>query len=428
MTIALISLLLFLFMGMPVVFVLGLSATVALVTTTEVPLTIISQRLFSGLNSFTIMAIPFFVFVGVIMDAGGVSRRIVEFASALIGWITGSLLMVSVVAATGLAAISGSGSADTAAISSIMQPALKRRKYDVDFGAALIACAGSLAQIIPPSLMMVVLAVIANISTGALFLAGIIPGFLTTATLLIAAYIFARRGGPQYRDAEPFTFQRLMRTGWAALPAFGMPFVIVGGIIGGVFTPTEAAAVAGFYGLVISFAFYRELKLRDLPKMILRTASLSAAVMLIIGTASIFGWIVANADIPEKLSALMLSLSTEAWVFLLIVNVLFLVIGMFMESMAAILIVVPILMPIAASFGVHPVHFGLVIVMNLAVGMVTPPYGISLFVASSVAERNILHVSRKLFLPWLAMMAILLLVTFVPEIGLFLPRAVGLID
>src|SRR6056297_1323212 len=187
MTIALVSLLVLLFMGMPVVFVLGLSATFALLAA-DVPLTIVSQRMFAGLNSFTIMAIPFFVFVGVIMDAGGVSRRIVDFATALIGWITGSLLMVSVVAATGLAAISGSGSADTAAISSIMQPALKRKRYDVDFGAALIACSGSLAQIIPPSLMMVVFAVIANVSTGALFLAGIIPGLMTTGTLLIAAY------------------------------------------------------------------------------------------------------------------------------------------------------------------------------------------------------------------------------------------------
>lgn len=427
MTVALISLLTLLFLGMPVVFVLGLSATLA-VWTVDAPMAIVSQRMFAGLNSFTIMAIPFFVFVGVIMDAGGVSRRIVDFATALIGWITGSLLMVSVVAATGLAAISGSGSADTAAISSIMQPALKRKRYDVDFGAALIACAGSLAQIIPPSLMMVVFAVIANVSTGALFLAGIIPGIMTTGTLLIAAYIFARRGGPQYREAEPFTFRRLLRTGWAALPALGMPFVIIGGIIGGIFTPTEAAAVAGFYGLIISFVFYKELKIADLPSLILKSASLSAAVMLIVATASIFGWIMATANVPEKIAALMLSLSSEAWVFLLVVNIMFLIIGMFMESMAAILILVPILVPIATSFGVHPVHFGLVVVMNLAVGMVTPPYGISLFVASSVAERNILHVSRKLFLPWLAMMTILILVTFVPEIGLFLPRWAGLIQ
>jgi len=427
MTIALVSLLVLLFMGMPVVFVLGLSATFALLAA-DVPLTIVSQRMFAGLNSFTIMAIPFFVFVGVIMDAGGVSRRIVDFATALIGWITGSLLMVSVVAATGLAAISGSGSADTAAISSIMQPALKRKRYDVDFGAALIACSGSLAQIIPPSLMMVVFAVIANVSTGALFLAGIIPGLMTTGTLLIAAYIFARRGGPQYAEAEPFTFGRLLRTGWVALPAFGMPFLIIGGIIGGVFTPTEAAAVAGFYGVIISFLFYRELRVRDLPSMVLKTASLSAAVMLIAATASVFGWIMANADVPDKIAALMLSLSSEAWVFLLTVNVMFLIIGMFMESMAAILIVVPILVPIAASFGVNPVHFGLVVVMNLAVGMVTPPYGISLFVAASVAERNILHVSRKLFLPWLAMMTILLLVTFIPALSLFLPRWAGLIE
>ncbi|MEC5293118.1 MULTISPECIES: TRAP transporter large permease [unclassified Aurantimonas] len=428
MSIAFGSFLLFLALGMPIVFVLGSSATIALITTTDVPLTIVSQRIFAGLNSFTLMAIPFFVFVGVIMDAGGISRRIVEFSSALIGWVTGSLLLVSVVAATGLAAISGSGSADTAAISSIMQPALRRKRYDVDFGAALIACAGSLGQIIPPSLMMVIVAVVANLSTGALFLAGIVPGLLTTGTLLCAAYIHARKGGPQYRDAESFTWRRLVRTAWAAAPAFGMPVVIIGGILGGIFTPTEAAAVAGFYGLLVSLVLYRELSIKDLPELILRTASLSAAVMLIIGTASIFGWIIANANIPEMLASWMRSWSSEAWVFLVVVNIVFLIIGMFMESIAAILIIVPVLMPIAIEFGIDPIHFGLILVMNLAIGMVTPPYGISLFVAASVAERNVLLVAKRLLLPWLAMMAILILVTFVPEVGLMLPRLAGLLE
>ena len=418
----------FLAIGTPVVFVLGIAASLTLlILQPDIPITIVAQRIFDGLNSFTIMAIPFFVFAGAIMDVGGISRRIVDFASALVGWIVGSLLMVSVVAATGLAAISGSGSADVAAISAIMQPELRRRKYDVDFSAAVIACAGSLAQVIPPSLMMVVVALISNLSVGAMFLAGVLPGLLTVPGLLATAYIHARRGGPQYREVEPFTLARLGRTFWYDLPALGMPVIIIGGIVGGVFTPTEAAAVAVLYGLVVSLFIYRDLKFKDLPALVLRAAVLTAAVMTIIGTASVFGWLVASANVPALLAAWIKTVSSQAWTYLLMVNVLLMLIGMFMESLAAILILVPVLMPIAISFGIDPVHFGLVVVMNFAIGMVTPPYGITLFVASSVAERNIVQVARRIFWPWLMMTAILILVTYVPEIGLFLPRLAGLL-
>jgi len=417
----------FLAIGMPVVFVLGVAATLTLLLTTEVPITIVAQRIFDGLNSFTIMAIPFFVFAGAIMDVGGISRRIVDFASALVGWIVGSLLMVSVVAATGLAAISGSGSADVAAVSAIMQPELRRRRYDIDFAAAVIACAGSLAQVIPPSLMMVIVAMISNLSVGAMFLAGVLPGLLTVPGLLLTAYLHARRGGPQYREVEPFTLERLRRTFVRALPALGMPVTVIGGIVSGVFTPTEAAAVAVLYGLVVAMVVHRELSLVQLPALVMRAAALSAAVMMIIGTASIFGWLVANANVPALLAVWIKAVSDQAWTYLLIVNVLLMLVGMFMESLAAILILVPVLMPIALDFGIDPVHFGLVIVMNFAIGMVTPPYGISLFVASSIAERNIIQVSRRIFWPWLMMTIILLLVTYVPEIALILPRLAGLL-
>ena len=419
--------LVFLLIGTPIVFVLGIAATLTLLLTTDVPLTIVSQRIYDGLNSFTIMAIPFFVFAGAIMDAGGISRRIVDFATALVGWIVGSLLMVSVVAATGLAAISGSGSADVAAISSIMQPELRRRRYDIDFSAAVIACAGSLAQVIPPSLMMVVVALVSNLSVGAMFLAGVLPGLMTVPGLLFAAWLHARRGGPQYREVEPFTAARLWRTFVRALPALGMPVIIIGGIVGGVFTPTEAAAVAVLYGLVIAMGVHRDLRFRDLPALVLRAAALSAAVMVIIGTASIFGWLVANANVPAHLAAWIKTVSEQPWTYLLLINVLLMAVGMFMESLAAILILVPVLMPIAIDFGIDPVHFGLVVVMNFAIGMVTPPYGITLFVASSIAERSIVQVSRRMFWPWLMMTAILVLVTYVPDIPLFLPRLAGLL-
>ncbi len=420
--------LLLLLIGMPVVFVLGSAATTTLVLTQpHIPLTIVAQRMYDGLDSFTIMAIPFFVFAGAIMDAGGISRRIVDLATALVGWIVGSLLMVAVVAATGLAAISGSGSADVAAISSIMQPELRRRKYDVDFAAAIIACAGSLAQIIPPSLMMVIVALVSNLSVGAMFLAGILPGLLTVPGLLASAYAHARRGGPQYHDTEPFNLARVRRALWASLPALGMPVIIIGGIVGGVFTPTEAAAVAVLYGLIVAMAVYRDLSFRRLPALVLRASALSAAVMMIIGTASIFGWLVASANVPAMLGDWIRSVSSQPWTYLLMVNVLLMLVGMFMESLAAILILVPVLMPIAVSFGIDPVHFGVVVVMNFAIGMVTPPYGITLFVASSIAERNIIQVSRRILWPWAMMTSILILVTYVPEIALALPRMFGLL-
>ncbi len=415
-------------LGVPVVFVLGASAVLALVTTTDVPVAIVSQRVFAGLNTFTLMAIPFFVFAGVIMDAGGISRRIVAFASALIGWIVGSLYQVACVAAAGLAAISGSGSADTAAISAIMQPQFRRRGYDVDFGAALIACAGSLAQVIPPSLTMVILAVVSNVSIGALFVAGIVPGFLCILLLMVCGYFYAKNGGDAYRETEPFTPSRLLRTGWAALPAAGMPVLMLGGILGGAFTPTEAAAVSAFYGLLIGLFVYRELKPAQLPGLILRTVSLSAAVMLIIGTASVFSWLIANANVPQILGDWLLSVSSNPVVFLMIVNLLLLIVGMFMETIAAILILVPVLAPIANQLGIDPIHFSLVVVMNFAIGTVTPPYGVSLFVASSVAGRTVMQVTRRIGMPLLAMFAVLLAVTYIPDLPLFLPRLFGLIN
>ncbi|OLS53158.1 TRAP transporter large permease [Rhodovulum sulfidophilum] len=423
-----VAFVLLLLAGVPVVFVLGASAVLALVTTTDVPVAIVSQRVFAGLNTFTLMSIPFFVFAGVIMDAGGISRRIVEFASAVIGWVVGSLLQVSCLAAAGLAAISGSGSADTAAISAIMQPQLRRRGYDVDFGAAIIASAGSIAQVIPPSLTMVILAVVSNVSIGALFLSGVVPGLMCIAILMIIAYVHAKKGGPAYREAEPFTFARLLRTGWAALPAAGMPVLILGGILGGVFTPTEAAAVSGFYGLLVGAFLYRDLDLRRLPDLILRTVSLSSAVMLIIGTASVFSWLIANANVPQLLGNWIAGVSSSQLMFLLIANVLFLFVGMFLETIAAILIIVPVLSPIAAQMGVDPIHFSLLIILNCAIGTVTPPYGVSLFVASSVAGRPVLSVARKLALPLAGLFVVLIAVTLLPDLPLFLPRLAGLID
>lgn len=422
MAFALLLFMLLLACGAPIVFALGISSVSILTLVMDVPIAIVAQRMYAGLDSFMIMAIPFFVFAGLVMDAGGISRRIVALAEALVGWITGSVLLVSVVASTGLAAISGSGSADTAAISSIMQPVVKKRRYDVDFAAAVIAAGGSLASIIPPSLLMVVIAAIANVSVGQLFLAGVIPGLLTAFALLALCYMFARRGGPQYLPTESFSFARLKKSFMEALPAIGMPAIVIGGLVGGVFTPTEAAAIAVLYGLIVGMFVYRELKVSRLIPLILRAVSVSASVMIILASAAIFSWLVSAAQIPATLHSFLTSISSSQWTFLLFVNLLLLVVGMFMESIAAILILVPMLMPIAISYGVDPVHFCLIVVFNLTIGLITPPYGIALYVASTVAGRSIMQVAKKITGPLLVMLFVLFLVTYVPSIGLALPQ------
>lgn len=421
MIVAVISFLVLIAIGTPIVFALGISATLTLYIL-GIPMGIVPQRIFSGLDSFTIMAIPFFVFAGIIMEKGGIARRIIDFATALVGWITGSLLLVAVVAGTGMAAISGSGSADTAATASIMLPEMRRRKYNIDFAAGIMAAAGTLGPIIPPSIMMVVLATISNMSVGRMFLAGIVPGLLMAIGIMIACYIHAKRGGEAYQDTEPFTFSRLGRTFTAAGSAFTMPVIIIGGIIGGIFTPTEAASVAILVGLIISIYVYKEITIKEIPEMILKAAAISAAVMMIIATASIFSWLIALQNVPTELANWLRQTTDNPLVFLILVNLLLIFIGMFIESISAILILVPVLLPVAVLYGIDPLHFGVMVIINLSIGMITPPYGITLFVASSIAERTILQVSSKIILPLTFMVAILILATLMPEIITFLPN------
>ena len=420
MSLILILFILLLIFGTPIVFSLGIAASFTLVAY-DVPLALVAQRIYGGLDKFTIMAIPFFILTGIIMEKGGIAKRIIDLATALVGWITGSLYLVAVVAGTGLAAISGSGSADTAAMSSIMLPEMKKRNYNIDFAAAIMACSGSLGTIIPPSIMMVVLATISNQSVGALFLAGIVPGLLCTLFLLISGYLRAKTNVAESKDIHKFTFTNLIKTFFKAIPALTLPVIIVGGIIGGIFTPTEAASVAVIVGLFVSLFIYREIKFKDLPSIILKAATIASTVMLIIATANIFSWFIASQQIPQKISDFMLSFSDSKIWFLINVNVLLLLIGMFMESISAILILVPVLMPVAIAFGVDPLHFGLIIILNLSIGMITPPYGITLFVASSIAERSIIDVSKKLMLPLSMMLLVLILATYFPKIALYLP-------
>ncbi|BDG71145.1 TRAP transporter large permease [Roseomonas fluvialis] len=417
------SFLFLLLAGAPMVFVLGVAGALTLAIDGTTPLVVVAQRLFNGLDSFPLLAIPFFVLAGIIMEQGGIARAIVELATALVGWIRGSLLMVATVTATGLSAISGSGSADTAAISSILMPEMKRRGYDLDYATVTVASAGALGPIIPPSIIMVVLAMISDLSVGAMFLGGVIPGLIAAAGLLLGHWLYTGREPARYADAEPFRWPRLGAAFRQALPALSMPVIVAGGIIGGVVTPTEAAALAVLAGLLIGGFVYRELRWRDLPAMMLKTAGISAAVMIIIGTASIFSWLVAIQNVPAMLADWFQGHVGSAWAFLLLVNVLLLVVGMFMESISAILILMPVLMPIATSLGIDPLHFGIVVTLNLSIGLITPPYGICLFVACTVAGRNVMQAARLVWIPLIPLILMLLLCTYVPEVVLWLPRA-----
>lgn len=426
MAIAFLILVVLIATGLPIVFVLGLSATASVLILPDVPLNLIAHHFFGGMNGFTIMAIPFFVLAGVIMEYGGLSRRIVDFAASLVGWVTGSLLMVSVSAATALAAMSGSGSADSVAVSSIMTPELRKRGYDIDFSSAIIAASGCLAQIIPPSIMMVLIAVTNELSIGALFLAGIIPGLLIVPGFFAICYVHAKRGGPQYREVQPFSVATLARTFVIATPSLGMAVVITGGILGGVFTPTEAACVSVFYGLFVAMVIHRDLKWQQLPEVFLRATSLSCGILLLIGTGTVFTYLIAAADVPMVVSDFFKEFVESPIIFLLAVNVILMVGCMFVETFPMILILSPVLVPIAVTYGVDPLHFAVVFVFNCAIGMITPPIGGVLFVVAAVARRPIAAVARKIWSPWAVMTGVLLTITFVPEIVLFLPRLAGL--
>lgn len=408
--------------GAPMVFVLGVAGALTLAITGQTPLVVVAQRLYNGLDSFPLLSIPFFVLAGLIMEQGGIARAMVGLATALVGWVRGSLFMVATVTATGLSAISGSGSADTAAISSILLPEMRKRGYDIDYAAAVVASAGSLGPIIPPSIIMVVLAMISDLSVGAMFLGGIIPGLIGAAGMMLGHWLYARREPERYADAEPFSAPRLWTAFVAALPALAMPVIVAGGIIFGIVTPTEAAVLAVVAGILIGLFAYRELKLSDLPAMMLRAAGISSAVMIIIGTASIFSWLIAVQDVPRMISAWFQANIGSAWTFLLSVNVLLLVVGMFLESISALLILMPVLMPVAIAMGIDPLHFGVVVAINLSIGLITPPYGICLFVASTIAKRSVMQISRVIWIPLIPLILMLLLSTYVPAVVLWLPR------
>ena len=411
--------------GVPVAFSIGISTvlTMFLSIKPDPALTTMAQRIATGLDSFTLLAIPFFILAGQLMSKGGIARRLIEFAKALLGGLPGGLAHVNILAAMLFAAISGSSVATASAVGSIMGPRMEEDGYDRSFGAAVNISAATTGLIIPPSNILIVYSLASGgVSITALFLAGYIPGMLVGLLLMLVAGVMSVR--KKYPVAERLgwneTFKRLI----AALPGLLMLVVVMGGIVSGVFTATEAAAVAVLYALILALA-YREITLRDLPQILLSTSSTTAIVLLLVGTSIGMSWILAYESIPQNVSLMLIGLTDNKILILLIINLILLGVGVFMDITPAVLIFTPIFLPIAVQLGVDPTHFGIIMVLNLCIGLCTPPVGTVLFVGVGVAQTSIARVIRPLLPLYIAMIVALMIVTYFPSLSLWLPSLFG---
>ena len=401
---------------------IGGSAILGLAFFDNSKLILVPKEMFSAIDKFPLAAIPFFILAGNLMETGGISRRLVNFAKSLVGGVQGGLPMTCVLTCMIFAAVSGSSVATTFAIGSILIPALIKHGYPVGYAAALQATSAELGVIIPPSIPMILLGVAAEISIGELFIAGVVPGLLIGCALMLFVHLWCRYKGLGKNDGD----DRLgvgaatKDAGWALL----MPVVILGGIYGGIFTPTEASVVAVFYALVVGLVVHRELQFKDLVRVLRKSVISSAVIMFIIANAGLFAFLITRAGIPDLIGTWLTSvLDSPAW-FLLGVNAALFVIGMFIETSAAIIVLAPILVPVAVHFGIDPVHFGIIMVVNLALGMITPPFGVNLFAACTVAKISLDRIIGHLLPFVLVVIACLMLITYLPPITLALRDAV----
>ncbi len=381
---------------------------------------IISQRLFTGLESFAIMAVPFFVLAGAFLTDGGVAKRIIAFATSLVGWMPGGLAISAILACAFFATISGSSPATVMAIGSIMLPAMVEQGYPKRFGVGVVATAGSLGILIPPSIVMIIYAVSTSESAGKLFMAGVVPGFLLAFLLMSITFLIARKKG--FPTLPRASLKEIWKTFLDAFWGLLIIAIVMGGIYGGVFTPTEAAAVSAVYAFVCAVFIYRTLKLRDVPKVLLHAANTSAMLLYIITNAILFSFLMTSEQIPQALSNWVAAQNLQPWMFLVVVNLALIAAGQFMEPSSIILILAPLLVPIAKTMGIDPIHLGVVMTINMEIGMLHPPVGLNLFVASHLAKMGLTEVSIAAA-PWLlVMLAYLILITYVPEISLWLPN------
>ena len=411
--------------SVPVGMALGIAAFAGMLYVSPDVLIMLPQKFLYGLDSFPLLAIPLFVLAGQLMSSGGLAKRIIAMALIFVGRIYGGLAMVVIFSALLMSGISGSPSANTAAIGSVAIPAMKKLKYPPEFATAVLAAAGGVSTLVPPAIDLIIIGVIANISIGGLFAAGIFPAIVNGVAIMILAYYFSRKMNLPLAKKESFSTKlRVLKDGILPILMIG---IILGGIYGGVFTPTEAASVAVVYGFIVSFFVYKELSIEDIPKVLLNTCSLSGVVLLVLATASMFSFILTFERIPHALAQFIVSYADNWILFIILVHIVFILLGMVMDALPAIIVLMPIFLPVAVSLGMEQIHLGILVAANVGIGMITPPVGICLFVACGISKTTIGSVVRPL-LPFLIFLIFtLIIITMFPEITLFLPRLLGFI-
>ncbi len=420
---------LLLILGVPIAFSIGIATTAAMLLSVDIlpALTTVAQRMAGGLDSFSLLAIPFFILSGQLMGQGGIARRLIDFARSLVGMLPGGLAFVNVISCTLFGAISGSAVAATSAIGSFMMPVMEKEGYPKEFNAALTAASSTTGLLIPPSNILIVFAVASGgVSISALFVGGYLPGMLVAFGLMLVSAAYAKKYN--FPRGERIKFSTVVRSTVAALPSLLLIVLVIGGILGGIFTATEAGAIAVLYALCLAVFVYREVAVSELYDVLIRSAKTTAIVMLLIATSTAMSWILAYENIPTIAAQTLLALSDNPLIILLIINLILLLVGAFLDMTPAVLIFTPILLPIAVALGMTPLHFGIMMVLNLSIGLCTPPVGSVLFVACAVGKTRVASIVRPLAPMYIAMFLTLLAVTYLPGLSEWLPRAFGLID
>ncbi len=413
-------------MGVPISFSIGISSLVTmLISIKTLPsLTTVAQRMATGIDSFALLAIPFFILAGQLMNSGGIARRLIDFAKILVGKLPGGLAFVNIMAAMLFGAMSGSAAAAASAIGGFMAPVMKKEGYDPGFSAAVNITSSTTGLIIPPSNILIVYSLASGgVSIAALFVAGYIPGILLGLSLMVVAAFHAKKHN--YKVTIDFNFSEAVRKFLEALPSLLLIIIVIGGIVAGYFTATEASAIAVLYAFILSVIIYREIKLKDLPEIFLSSVVTTAIVMLLIGTSMAMSWVMAYENIPQNVAQGLISLSNNPIVILIIINLILLFVGTFMDMTPAVLIFTPIFLPVVTQLGVDPIHFGIVMVMNLSIGLCTPPVGSILFIGCSVAGLPITKVIKPLIPMFIAMFITLMIITYLPDLTLIVPRLFG---